>query len=86
VGNAIADVLFGDVNPSGKLSTSFPRNVGQIPVHYNHLNTGRPNPGDAFNKFRSNYLDVENSPLYPFGYGLSYTSFEYGPLQLSSAA
>ena len=83
-GNAIADVLFGDVNPSGKLSTSFPRNAGQIPVHYNHLNTGRPNPGDVFNKFRSNFLDVENSPLFPFGYGLSYSSFTYGTLQLSS--
>lgn len=85
-GNAIADVLFGNVNPSGKLSTSFPRNAGQIPAHYNHLNTGRPNPGDAFNKFRSNYLDVENSPLFPFGYGLSYSSFTYGKLQLSSTA
>lgn len=84
VGNAVADVLFGSVNPSGKLTVSFPRNVGQIPVYYNHLNTGRPNGGDAFNKFRSNYLDVENSPLFPFGYGLSYTRFQYGDLQLSS--
>ena len=83
-GNAIADVLLGRYNPSGKLSTSFPRSVGQVPVHYNHLNTGRPNGGDAFNKFRSNYLDVENSPLFPFGFGLSYTNFSYGPIRLSS--
>jgi beta-glucosidase len=82
-GNAIADVLFGNYNPSGKLTTSFPRNVGQIPIYYNYLNTGRPNEGDDFHKFRSNYLDVENSPLYPFGYGLSYTSFTYGDLELS---
>lgn len=83
-GNAIADVLFGNYNPSGKLTTSFPRNVGQIPVYYNYLNTGRPNAGDNFQKFRSNYLDVENSPLFPFGYGLSFTSFTYGDLKLSS--
>ncbi len=83
-GNAIADVLFGNYDPSGKLTISFPRSVGQIPVYYNHLNTGRPNPGDDFNKFHSNYLDVENSPLFPFGYGLSYTSFQYGDLKLSS--
>jgi beta-glucosidase len=83
-GNAIADVLFGNYNPSGKLTTSFPRNVGQIPIYYNHLNTGRPNPGDEFQKFHSNYLDVENSPLFPFGYGLSYTSFTYGDLKLGS--
>jgi beta-glucosidase len=83
-GNAIADVLFGQYNPSGKLTTSFPRNVGQIPIYYNHLNTGRPNGGDAFNKFRSNYLDVENSPLFPFGYGLSYTTFAYSDVTLNS--
>ena len=83
-GNAIADVLFGNYNPSGKLTTSFPRNVGQVPIYYNHLNTGRPNPGDKFEKFRSNYLDVENSPLFPFGYGLSYTTFTYGDIKLSS--
>lgn len=83
-GNAIADVLFGNYNPSGKLTTSFPRNVGQIPVHYNHLNTGRPNAGDVFQKFRSNYLDVENSPLFPFGYGLSYTNFTYSDIKLSA--
>ncbi len=81
---AIADVLYGDVNPSGKLPSSFPRSVGQIPVYYNHKNTGRPLTGDRFEKFRSNYLDVPNTPLYPFGYGLSYTTFEYGPLTLSS--
>jgi beta-glucosidase len=85
-GNAIADVLFGDYNPSGKLTTSFPRNVGQIPVYYNHLNTGRPNAGDKFQKFRSNYLDVENSPLIPFGFGLSYSSFSYSDIKLSTAS
>lgn len=83
-GNAIADVLFGDYNPSGKLVMTFPRNVGQIPVYYNHKNTGRPNPGDVFQKFRSNYLDSPNSPLFPFGYGLSYSKFEYANLTLSS--
>jgi beta-glucosidase len=84
-GDAIADVLFGDVNPSGKLSTTFPQNVGQIPLYYNHKNTGRPLPdGKWFQKFRSNYLDVSNDPLYPFGYGLSYTSFTYSDIVLSS--
>lgn len=83
---AIADVLFGDVNPSGKLTMSFPRNVGQIPVYYNHKNTGRPLKEDkGFVKFRSNYLDVANSPLYPFGYGLSYTTFEYSNITLSAS-
>lgn len=83
-GNAIADVLFGNYNPSGKLTMSFPRNVGQIPVYYNHKKTGRPQPAGAdAQKFRSNYLDVSNEPLYPFGYGLSYTSFSYGDLSLS---
>jgi beta-glucosidase len=76
-GNAIADVLYGYYNPSGKLTMTFPRNVGQIPVYYNHRFTGRPQEGDDFVKFRSNYLDVPNSPLFPFGYGLSYTTFEY---------
>lgn len=84
VGNAVADVLYGKYNPGGKITVSFPRNVGQIPVYYNHLMTGRPNPGDPFQKFRSNYLDVENSPLYPFGYGLSYSRFSYSDLKLSS--
>jgi beta-glucosidase len=81
---AIADVLFGDVNPSGKLTMSFPKNVGQIPLYYNHKNTGRPlEEGKWFEKFRSNYLDVDNEPLYPFGYGLSYTQFAYGDVSLS---
>lgn len=84
VGNALGDVLFGDYNPAGKLTNSFPRNVGQVPIYYNHLNTGRPQPTDKFEKFRSNYLDVGNSPLLPFGYGLSYTSFRYSNLTLSS--
>lgn len=81
---AIGDVLFGDVNPSGKLTTSFPRNVGQVPLFYAHKNTGRPLLGKSFEKFRSNYLDVSNTPLYPFGYGLSYTTFEYSPITLSA--
>ena len=83
-GDAIADALLGKVNPSGKLSMSFPRNVGQIPVYYNHKNTGRPLTGKWFSKFQSNYIDVPNEPLYPFGYGLSYTQFEYGAIQVSS--
>ncbi|HCY90690.1 MAG TPA: beta-glucosidase BglX [Chitinophagaceae bacterium] len=84
-GDAIADVLFGDVNPSGKLSMTFPQNVGQIPIYYAHKNTGRPlGAGKWFEKFKSNYLDVTNEPLYPFGYGLSYTGFEYGNPVLSS--
>jgi len=84
-GNAIADVLLGKVNPSGKLPVTFPQNAGQIPIYYNHKNTGRPLPeGQWFRKFRSNYLDVSNDPLYPFGYGLSYTHFTYGDLKLSS--
>jgi beta-glucosidase len=82
-GNAIADVLFGNYNPSGKLTMSFPRNVGQIPVYYNHKNTGRPQPEGEGQKFRSNYLDVSNDPLFPFGYGLSYTSFSYGDISLN---
>lgn len=84
-GYAIADVLFGDVNPSGKLSTTFPQNLGQVPIFYNHKNTGRPLPEGAwFTKFRSNYLDVSNDPLYPFGYGLSYTQFDFGSLALDA--
>ncbi|MDA0177774.1 beta-glucosidase [Mesoflavibacter sp. HG96] len=84
-GLAIADVLFGDINPSAKLTTTFPRHVGQIPLFYNHKNTGRPlgNTDGKFEKFRSNYLDVRNEPLYPFGYGLSYTTFKYSPIKLS---
>jgi len=84
-GTAIADVLFGNVNPSGKLTMTFPQNLGQVPIYYAHLNTGRPLPeGQWFQKFKSNYLDVSNEPLYPFGYGLSYTSFRYSELKLSS--
>ncbi|MFI5452058.1 beta-glucosidase BglX [Pedobacter sp. UC225_61] len=83
--NAIADVVFGDVNPSGKLPVTFPQNVGQVPIYYSHKNTGRPLPdGKWFTKFKSNYLDVSNEPLYPFGFGLSYTTFTYGDLKLSS--
>lgn len=86
-GNAIADVLFGDVNPSGKLTTTFPQNIGQVPIYYSHKNTGRPLPdGQWFSKFRSNYLDVSNDPLYPFGFGLSYTSFSYSDVTVSSAS
>ena len=86
-GYAIADVLFGDVNPSGKLSTTFPQNVGQVPLYYNHKMTGRPLPeGKWFQKFVSNYLDVSNDPVYPFGYGLSYTSFSYSDIELSSTS
>ena len=82
-GDAIADVLFGDVNPSGKLTTTFPQNVGQVPLYYAQKNTGRP-LGEAkwFQKFRSNYLDVSNDPVYPFGFGLSYSEFSYGDLKL----
>lgn len=81
-GNAIADVLFGDVNPGGKLPVTFPRNVGQEPLYYNHLNTGRP--PDAGNKYTSKYLDVSWTPLFPFGYGLSYTQFKVTNLQVSA--
>jgi beta-glucosidase len=83
-GDAIADVLFGDVNPSGKLSTTFPQNVGQVPIYYAHKNTGRPLSGPWFQKFQSNYLDVSNEPLYPFGFGLSYTQFGYDEIKLSA--
>ena len=82
-GNAIADVLFGNYNPSGKLTATFPRNTGQIPLYYNHKNTGRPYDGSGFPKFKSNYLDVSNDPLFPFGFGLSYTQFRYSELSLS---
>jgi beta-glucosidase len=83
-GDAIADVLFGNVNPSGKLTTTFPQNVGQLPLYYSHKNTGRPLGNDKwFQKFRSNYLDVSNDPVYPFGFGLSYTQFSYGEIKLS---
>ncbi len=82
-GNAVADVLFGNYNPSGKITATFPRSVGQIPIYYNHKNTGRPFDGTGFPKFKSNYLDESNDPLYPFGYGLSYTRFEYSSVMLS---
>ena len=82
-GNAIAEVLYGNYNPSGKLTMSFPRNVGQVPLYYNYKKTGRPGASSA-EVTRSTYADVENSPLYPFGYGLSYTSFEYSDLTISS--
>ena len=84
-GDAVADVLFGKAVPCGKLTPTFPRSVGQLPLFYNHLNTGRPDPDNrVFNRYASNYLDEGNEPLYPFGYGLSYTDFVYGDLQLSS--
>lgn len=83
-GDAICDVLFGDVAPSGKLTMTFPQSVGQCPVYYNHRVTCRPqNPDTWFEKYRSNYMDVSNEPVYPFGYGLSYTTFEYSPLRIS---
>jgi beta-glucosidase len=79
-GNGLADVLFGDYNPSGKITATFPRSVGQIPIYYNHKNTGRPYV--EVSKFTSKYLDIPNEPLYPFGYGLSYTSFDYSDITL----
>lgn len=82
-GNAVAQVLFGDYNPSGKLTMTFPRSVGQIPIYYNHKNTGRPYNGERKKIFRSNYMDMPNTPQYPFGYGLSYTTFSYSNIQLS---
>jgi beta-glucosidase len=85
-GLAIADVLFGAENPSGKITLTFPRSVGQIPIYYNHKNTGRPlgNKDGVFEKFKSNYLDLRNEPLFPFGYGLSYTTFNYSNLKISA--
>lgn len=86
-GSAIADVLLGDVNPGGKLTTTFPKNVGQIPLFYNHKNTGRPLADGAwFQKFRSNYIDIDNEPLYPFGFGLSYTTFSYSNVALDKTS
>ncbi|RZJ75744.1 MAG: beta-glucosidase BglX [Flavobacterium sp.] len=86
-GDAVAQTLYGINNPSGKLPMTFPRNVGQIPLYYNHKNTGRPylGKGDTEQKYKSRYIDVDNSPLYPFGYGLSYTAFTYSNLKVSSA-
>jgi len=82
-GNAIADVLFGNYNPAGKITATFPRSVGQIPLYYNNKNTGRPFNGHEAAKFKSDYIDISNDPLYPFGYGLSYTTFNYGDVKLS---
>jgi len=82
-GSAVADVLFGNYNPGGKITATFPRSVGQIPIYYNHKNTGRPFDGTGSAKFRSDYIDISNDPLYPFGYGLSYTTFHYGDVKLS---
>lgn len=82
--DAIADVVFGEKNPSGKLTATMPRNVGQIPIHYNHMRTGRPATSESFQKFRSNYIDSGITPLYPFGFGLSYTDFTYGKIELDS--
>jgi beta-glucosidase len=85
-GTAVADVLFGDVNPSGKLPATFPQHVGQVPLYYSHKITGRPlAEGKWFEKFRANYLDVSNEPLYPFGFGLSYTTFSYSPIRLTDS-
>ncbi|HSP83783.1 MAG TPA: beta-glucosidase BglX, partial [Gillisia sp.] len=83
-GNAVADVVFGDYNPSGKLTATWPVNVGQIPIYYGMRTTGRPAPTAEFEKFKSNYLDVPNAPLLPFGYGLSYTEFEYSNVSVNS--
>ncbi len=83
-GNSIADVLFGDVNPGGKLTMSFPRTVGQVPIYYNHYNTGRPAKDATQRNYVSAYIDLDNDPKYPFGYGLSYTKFQYSDFQLSS--
>ncbi len=85
-GNAIADVVFGDYNPSGKLTATWPRNVGQIPIYYSARNTGRPAPADRFEKFKSNYLDAPNTPLLPFGYGKSYTTFEISEVKAERAS
>jgi len=82
-GNAIADVLYGIYNPSGKLTATFPQTVGQVPIYYNHKNTGRPFLGGLLDKYQSRYMDVTNDPLYPFGYGLSYSAFSYGDIKLS---
>ncbi len=79
-GNGVADVLFGDVDPAGRLTTTFPNGVGQVPVYYNHFNTGRP----GFGEYKGNYADGPVAPLYPFGFGLTYTKFNYGKVQLDS--
>lgn len=82
-GNAIADVLFGNYNPAGKITATFPKNVGQVPIYYNHKNTGRPFDDKGPAKFKSDYIDISNAPLFPFGYGLSYTTFNYSDVKLS---
>lgn len=83
-GNAVGDVIFGDYNPSGKLTATWPRSVGQIPIYYSMRNTGRPAASEEFEKFKSNYLDSPNSPLFPFGFGLSYTEFEYSEIKVNN--
>ncbi|HEY4627671.1 MAG TPA: beta-glucosidase BglX, partial [Flavobacterium sp.] len=85
-GNAIAQVLYGDYNPSGKLPMTFPRNVGQVPIYYNYKNTGRPVMNEPESVFWSHYIDEKNAPQYPFGYGLSYSKFEYSDLKLSNSS
>lgn len=85
-GNAMADVLFGDYNPSAKLPMSFPKSEGQIPVYYNHFNTGRPAKNDSDLNYVSSYIDLQNGPRFPFGYGLSYTTFSYGNIHLSTSS
>jgi beta-glucosidase len=85
-GNAVADVLFGVYNPSGKITMTFPRSVGQVPIYYNHKSTGRPYAGVLLDKYKSRYLDVPNDPLYPFGYGLSYSTFTYSKPTVSKAS
>ena len=85
-GNAVADVLFGLYNPSGKITMTFPRAVGQVPIYYNHKSTGRPYAGVLLDKYKSRYLDLPNDPLYPFGYGLSYSTFTYGKPTVSKAS
>jgi beta-glucosidase len=81
-GNGVADVLFGDVDPAGRLTTTFPNSVGQVPIYYNHANTGRPGFGD----YKGNYVDGPTAPLYPFGFGLAYTAFEFSPVNLATNA
>jgi beta-glucosidase len=78
--SGVADVLFGDIDPAGRLTATFPRNVGQVPFHYNHFNTGRPGIGD----YHGTYVDVPTTPLYPFGFGLAYTTFEFGKVELET--
>lgn len=83
-GNGLADVLFGDYDPSAKTTITYPQDVGQIPIYYSHKNTGRPYAGDFTDRYKSRYLDISNDPLFPFGYGLSYTTFSYSPIRLKS--